>query len=100
MQRPLEFSPEIPWVLVAQVDREFEVSCIVCGAFAYLYDEHGVGEFAGLHRAHTAGEGHLGLGDVVAAIAKPIASVFGSEPCTPCEARRRALNAARMRWPF
>lgn len=42
---------------------------------------------------------HSGAGDAVAAVAKPIARMLGlKENCTPCEQRRRALNAA-LPWP-
>lgn len=88
----MQFSEKIPWVDVSgNVAR-----CTVCG-------QHGGGSpgdihsFASRHSAHTAPRGFLGLGDVIAKVAKPIAAAFGKKPCSPCEARRNALNHARVR---
>jgi hypothetical protein len=91
------FSPEIPWVAVAAVGPgTYLAECEVCGASA-SGDPGVVAAFGQAHQAHTA-NGYMGLGDAIAAVAKPIARAFGQEPCTPCEARRRALNeAARVR---
>jgi hypothetical protein len=95
------FSPEIPWVVVEVLaPGQCQALCEVCG-------EHVQGpraevvRFAGTHQAHTAGPEHLGLGDALAAVAKPVARRLGLEPaCTPCEARRRAANALRIRRPW
>lgn len=103
MGAPLPYSPEIPWVLVAPVAElgwatEYEVMCTVCGARGHVAGGELTYAFARAHQAHTAGPRSIGLGDAVAAVAKPIARFFGQKPCTPCEARRHALNNARIRW--
>ncbi len=98
MGAPLPYSPEIPWVLAAEGPGHYEVMCTVCGTRGHVTTTNNVGNFAEHHRAHRAPSG-LGLGDAVAAVAKPIARLFGQKtPCTPCEARRHALNNARIRW--
>jgi hypothetical protein len=91
------FSPDIPWVQVCRGrGPDVFVACQACGEEGSL-PAHEAAAFAGAHREHSAGPDHVGLGDVIAAVAKPIAALFGQEPCTPCEARRRAANQVRMR---
>ena len=92
MQR---YSQEIPWVLVDGDRRRFTVECSACGARG-LTDGPGVHVFARGHAEHTA-QGGIGLGDLVHHVASPIARAMGKPPCTPCEARRNALN--QFRWP-
>lgn len=100
MQR---FSAQIPWVLVQSGDNRVDVTCEVCGDTVNFMGGEGdrvllTGMFADQHAAHRAPTGSFGLGDLVAKVAKPIAALFGkSEPCSPCEARRRALNQLRRR---
>lgn len=72
------------------------MACEVCGAQG-AGDLGQVTAFAGAHRVHQAPRGSFRLGDAVAAVAKPIARAFGQTPCTPCEARQRAMNALRWR---
>jgi len=95
MQGPTRFSPEIPWVVVLQNGAMFRVACDVCGADALLPHAGAVQAFAGAHAAHRAASG-FGLGDAVAAVAKPAARLLGKAPCTPCEERRQALNRYRL----
>lgn len=95
------FSPEIPWVLIAAGRTHGgEIYCEVCGERAWVGDRQSVDAFVYSHREHTAGDGYIGAGDAFAAIAKPIANAFGAAPCTPCEARRRALNQFRFPRPW
>jgi hypothetical protein len=95
MQR---FSQQIPWVLVAQSVGGYDVHCEACGAGGHVPPTH-LQEFVSTHSNHQSSQG-TGLGDAIAAVAKPIARAFGQKPCSPCEARRRALNAAVPRvWP-
>lgn len=95
MQR---FSPEIPWVWV-QRRQGYDVRCEVCGATAFDLGTEDVAAFAQGHRVHQAPQGSMRLGDAVAAVAKPVARAFGMDPnCTPCEARRRAMNSVRRFW--
>lgn len=96
MQR---YSEQIPWVSVHLsrwndlAPEEYQVKCEVCGASGLGTAEQ-VAQFAQMHANHQGNAGSLRLGDAVAAVAKPIAKAFGRKPCTPCEARRRALNNA------
>lgn len=98
MQR---FSPEIPWVLIEADPQSghapYWLHCEVCGG-------EGSGglvqaqQFAAAHRVHAAPQGSFRLGDAFAAVAKPVARAFGlEENCTPCEAKRRRMNAIRFR---
>ena len=90
MQR---FSEQIPWVLVQQNGVALGAYCEVCHQQTAGSPQQ-IAQFAQAHANHQGNQGHLRLGDAVAAIAKPIAQAFGRQPCTPCEARRRALNTA------
>jgi hypothetical protein len=75
------------------------VSCSVCGARAAVHPAAAEAVVA-QHRAHQGAPGRYGAGDLVAAVAKPIARVLGRQPCTPCEQRRHALNRlAPALWP-
>lgn len=95
------FSPELPWVLVHPSPHGgFFMTCEVCGEEGHGMDHREAHAFAYQHREHTAGEGYVGAGDAFAAVAKPIARAMGKEPCTPCEARRRAMNQIRLPWPW
>jgi hypothetical protein len=98
MQR---FSPEIPWVLVHTYPDGsyggYAFNCEVCGD-RNVGTHAALTNFASAHRLHAAPQGSLGIGDAVAAVAKPFARAVGIDPnCTPCEARRRMLN--QLRWP-
>ena len=96
MQR---YSETLPWVTVERArDGTFYVNCDVCGAPGEGLSIEDVHRYAAAHRAHTAPRGTFGIGDAVHAVAGPIAKAFGKAPCTPCEARRHAMN--RFRWPF
>jgi len=89
--------PQVRWILWQQTTTGFVARCDVCGASTSAGTPQGVDAFAAEHQAHQSpAPGHLGLGDVMAAGTKAL----GIEPCTPCEARRRALNARFPRlWP-
>jgi hypothetical protein len=91
MQR---FSPDIQWVLVgAKGGGAFDLYCEVCGGGGTNQSAGAATAFAQAHRVHQAPQGSLRLGDAFAAIAKPVARAVGIDPnCTPCEARRRAMN--------
>jgi len=71
--------------------------CQVCAATYEGYCEQ-LGDFADAHAAHqSASPTHQGAGDLVAQLAK---SLGFQKPCTPCEQRRQALNAALPHVPF
>jgi hypothetical protein len=91
------YSPSVPWVLVKPQGPDLLVGCAVCGEKVAMAPED-VDAFAAEHVEHEAPEGSLRLGDAMAAVAKPIARLLGRKPaCSPCEARRRAMNAIVMR---
>lgn len=74
-----------------------QVYCEVCrvgGAATIEQARH----FIGQHLQHQSqASGYLGAGDVVARLT----GALGIEHCTPCEARRAALNARLPRvWPW
>lgn len=91
------FSPDIPWVLIWREPRGplFSLRCEVCGG-SDVGDLDEANRFAAAHRVHAAPQGSLRLGDAFATVAKPVARAFGRAPCTPCEARRRALNSLKF----
>lgn len=95
MQR---FSPEIQWVLVDPRQNGIDAYCEVCGVGGLQRSSHDVASFAQAHRTHQAPKGSLRLGDAFAAVAKPIARAMGQKPCSPCEARRRAMNDLKRFW--
>ena len=81
--------PNVRWVLWEGTPQGFDLRCSVCGATARAGNPAGADAFARDHAEHrSAATGHYGAGDVVAAATKAI----GLESCTPCEARRRAMN--------
>ncbi len=67
---------------------------MACRTEAVLTPE-GSRRFIVAHSSHQSqSPTHLGLGDVVAKVAAPVARVLGlPAQCTPCEARKAALNA-------
>lgn len=73
--------PQAPWVSANPSPEGIVVHCSRCGALATVATPNQANQIALQHRQH-------GLGDVVAAATKAV----GIKPCTPCEARQRALN--------
>lgn len=96
--KPLEGAP---WILfgayAAQFGEVWVVECHVCNQ-RFTGDEENAALFVEAHQAHhSPSPTHMGAGDVVAHLAK---SLGFSKPCTPCEARRQALNNAVPAVPF
>lgn len=96
MTDAVRFEPldDVPWVQVGAYDdglsTYFWARCDVCGATGEG-SEPEIHAFADAHAVHTSSSPtHLGMGDLVASMAKALGL---GEPCTPCEARRRAMNA-------
>jgi len=86
-----------PWLLIWIPENGEGVvfRCQVCDAALRPHSQAEADAFVATHAEHRAPGG--GLGDLVAAFAKPVARLLGYEPeCTPCERRRRELN--RMKW--
>ncbi len=88
--------PRVQWVICQEIQPGiFVCQCKVCGAQTDrpVYAA-GADQFAMTHSAHqSAAPTHYGAGDLIA----KAAGALGIETCTPCEARRRALNAALPR---
>lgn len=83
--------PNVSWILCEQsAPGVFRCVCQVCkaamqgGGSAQAADA-----FARTHAAHqSASPTHYGAGDLIA----KATGALGIKPCSPCEARRRALN--------
>lgn len=81
--------PSVRWVLWELSPQGFELRCSVCGATARAGDPRGADAFAHAHAEHQSpARGYYGAGDAVAAATKAL----GMQTCTPCEARRQAMN--------
>ena len=80
-----------PWIQANQrPDGYVDVRCTVCRVQGTLTPQD-ANAFIRQHSAHQSpAPQHYGLGDVVAGVTK----AFGIKPCTPCQARQQALNAA------
>ena len=81
--------PQVKTVVWAQTTQGFAMRCQQCGATATTGTARGVDAFASAHQHPAPQRAPMGLGDVVAAATKAV----GINPCTPCEARQRRLNA-------
>lgn len=70
----------------------FQCSCSVCGAGMGAPGTNQAADlFARAHAQHqSTSPTHLGAGDLVA----KLTGALGIKPCTPCQARQRALNEA------
>lgn len=83
--------PQVQWVLWQPTTAGFVVRCSACGAQGSVGTPQLVDTFAAQHQEHRSpAQGHYGAGDLVARAT----SALGIQPCTPCEARRAALNQA------
>ncbi len=83
--------PQIQWVFWQPTTAGFVVRCGACGAQTSVGSPGLVDAFARDHAQHTSpARGHYGAGDLVAGATKAL----GMQSCTPCEARRHALNQA------
>lgn len=83
--------PNVSWITCdAIAGGLFVCRCDVCGvAMQGPAPAMQADAFARAHAAHeSASPTHYGLGDLAARAT----SAIGIKPCSPCEARRRALN--------
>jgi hypothetical protein len=89
--------PQVQWIVWQRTTQGFAARCQACGASATAGTPEGVDAFAAAHQEHrSASPGHYGAGDLVARATKAL----GMETCSPCEARRQALNQRFPRfWP-
>ncbi len=81
--------PQVPGVVWVKTTQGFAMRCTACGAQATAGTPQGVDAFASQHQHPVPVRQAMGLGDVVAAATKAV----GIQPCSPCEARRRQMNA-------
>jgi len=80
------YSPRLPHILVGPHPQGgFIVHDTRTGLRAHAATREQVVSFVA---EHSAAPGYRGLGDAVAAVTKAV----GATPCTPCQARRAALN--------
>lgn len=80
-----------PWVTCGRTSDRWECVCTGCGAEAVTSD----GAHQSFLEGHAGCGGATGLGDVVAAVAKPVARAVGlPADCVPCARRRAKLNRA------
>lgn len=86
--------PAVPWIVFQPVPGGVTLRCEVCNATATLTPQQ-ADAFARQHAAHrSASPTHMGLGDVVAKVAQPVARALGrTETCLPCERKKHALNS-------
>lgn len=86
--------PNVPWVTCGPSigGSSWWCKCTVCGAdMGQFGSAQAADMFARVHSAHqSASPTHYGLGDLIA----KATSAVGIKPCSPCEARRRAMNGA------
>lgn len=81
--------PRVQWVhLHQQPDGSIVCACNVCHVQAHARSPREVEAFASQHAAHQSSATHYGAGDLVAGVT----GALGMKPCSPCEARRLAMN--------
>jgi len=98
----LQRHPQVQWIIFQPMAGGwYELRCEACGGQATLHGSR-ADAFTRAHAQHqSASPTHRGLGDAVAAVAKPLARLMGRpESCLPCEQKRHALNAAVPAVPF
>jgi len=77
--------PTFTWIHYAQfADGSIALVCQTCGA-QHRGSAPTADAFLATHSQHAS---HYGAGDVIAGITNRL----GIKPCTPCEARKQALN--------
>lgn len=83
--------PQVSWILWQRTTGGFSARCEACGATVSAPSPQGVDAFAQAHLEHRSpAQGHYGAGDLVARATKAL----GIAACSPCEARRQAMNQA------
>lgn len=85
--------PNVSWIVCDQnAPGVFRCACQICGASMQSPGSgQAADQFARVHSAHSspaASPTHYGAGDLIA----KATGALGIKPCSPCEARRRALN--------
>lgn len=89
---PVVQHPNVPTVHCQQGPGVYLCTCQICGAsMGHPGSGQAADQFARVHSAHqpaAPAPTHYGAGDLVA----KATGALGIKPCSPCEARRRALN--------
>jgi hypothetical protein len=81
--------PQAPWIEFVKSPEGIAIRCTVCQTAAVRLAPQQADQFVRNHTEHRSdAASHYGAGDLVARATK----AMGITPCTPCEARRRALN--------
>ena len=80
--------PNVPWVSCNMIQPGiFQCRCSTCGITMPAPGTNQAADgFAAAHSQHQPT--HFGAGDLVA----KLTGALGIKPCSPCEARKRALN--------
>ena len=93
--------PAHEWIYYRRMLAGFEVHCTICRDGAIMTEAQAE-RFILDHSAHRSpSPTHYGAGDAFAAVAKPVARMFGAKPgCLPCERRRIEMNRAVPAVPF
>jgi hypothetical protein len=83
---------EIPWIFLYSDGRSIHCYCQICQAQSPPTDDNGIDAFVAQHEEHRSPvPTHMGMGDMFAAATKALGF---EKKCSPCEARRRAMNNA------
>lgn len=93
--------PQFEWIFTRRTLGGFELHCALCRTGAILTQDQAA-QFINQHSAHrSSSPTHHGAGDALAAVAKPLARLFGRKAgCLPCERRRAQMNQAMPAVPF
>lgn len=88
----------LPWVLVMSTGRELVGFCQICRVYGHAgASEEALEDFIDSHAEHESrSPTHYGLGDAITQVSRSL----GFQHCSPCEARRVALNGLVPRVPF
>ncbi len=82
----------VPWILFADRGNGSYLMADERTGEQFWGDANDVNQFAA---DRSARQGYMGMGDLVAQIAKPIAGALGMQQnCQPCAARQMAMNQA------
>lgn len=82
--------PKIEWIYIYSDGQYVHGFCQICRVQTPPTNDAGFDAFVAQHEVHQSSSAdHLGLGDAFAAAAHALGF---DKKCSPCEARRRAMN--------
>jgi hypothetical protein len=89
-------------ISAVQMGAGSQLQCNGCRATLFVTNQHQEVQFRYAHarcpELLPVSETHYGLGDIIAAVANPIARFFRRDPhCAPCEERKQWANEAMPR---